>query len=45
MKWAKFPYLKALREFDLAEQQSLTKRHLTQLEELNWLLEKQYNLI
>lgn len=44
MKWAKFPYLKTLGEFDLEEQQSLTKRQLTQLEELNWL-EKQYNLI
>ena len=44
MKWAKFPYIKTLKEFDLTEQQSLSNRQLTQLEELNWL-EQQYNLI
>ena len=44
MKWAKFPYIKTLKEFDLTEQQSLSNRQLTQLEELNWL-EEQYNII
>lgn len=44
MKWAKFPYIKTLKVFDLTEQQSLSNRQLTQLEELNWL-EQQYNII
>lgn len=44
MKWAKFPYLKTLQEFDLTEQQSISNRQLTQLEELNWL-EQQFNII
>jgi len=44
MKWAKFPYLKTLKEFDLSEQTSLSQRQLNQLEELNWM-EKQFNLI
>lgn len=44
MKWAKFPYLKTLKEFDLSEQTSLSQRQLSQLEELNWL-EQQFNLI
>jgi DNA replication protein DnaC len=44
MKWAKFPYLKTLKEFDLSEQTSLSQRQLSQLEELNWM-EEQFNLI
>ena len=37
LKYARFPYLKPLSEFDLEAQQALTKRQLTQLEELQWL--------
>lgn len=44
MKWASFPYFKTLKEFNLAEQQSLSKKQLQQLSELNWL-EQSYNLI
>lgn len=44
MKWAKFPYVKTLKEFDLTEQTSLSQRQLSQLEELNWM-EEQFNLI
>lgn len=44
MKWASFPYFKTLKEFNLAEQQSLSKKQLNQLSELNWL-EQSYNLI
>ncbi|MER2010186.1 MAG: IS21-like element helper ATPase IstB [Psychrobacillus sp.] len=44
LKNARFPYLKSLTEFDLDAQQTLTKRQLTQLEELQWL-EQHYNLI
>ncbi|MBT2728832.1 IS21-like element helper ATPase IstB [Bacillus sp. ISL-75] len=44
LKWAKFPYLKTLDEFNLEEQISLSARQLNQLRELNWL-EQQYNLI
>ena len=44
MKWAKFPYLKTLKEFDLSDQTSLSQRQLNQLEEMSWL-EQQYNLI
>lgn len=44
LKWAKFPYLKALDEFHIEEQASLSTRQLSQLRELNWL-EQQYNLI
>lgn len=44
LKWAKFPYHKTLTEFDLSDQTSLSKRQLSQLQELNWL-EQQYNLI
>lgn len=44
MKWAKFPYLKTLKEFDLSDQTSLSQRQLNQLEEMTWL-EQRYNLI
>ncbi|MFE4525323.1 IS21-like element helper ATPase IstB [Cytobacillus firmus] len=44
MKWARFPYVKSLEEFNVEEQTALTTRQLTQLAELSWL-EQQYNLI
>ena len=44
LKWASFPELKTLEEFDLTEQQSLSKRQLNQRKELTWL-EQGYNLI
>lgn len=44
IKWARFPYIKTLGEFEVDEQKALTLRQLTQLQELNWL-EQQYNLI
>ncbi|MDR4887984.1 IS21-like element helper ATPase IstB [Fredinandcohnia sp. QZ13] len=44
LKWAKFPYVKTLDEFNIEEQTSLSTRQLSQLSELNWL-EQQYNLI
>lgn len=44
LKWAAFPFVKSLDEFRLAEQQSLTKRHMEQLREMLWL-EHTYNLI
>ncbi len=44
LKWAKFPYIKSLDEFNIEEQASLSTRQLNQLKELTWL-EQQYNLI
>lgn len=44
IKWARFPYIKTLGEFEVDEQKALTLRQLTQLQELSWL-EQQYNLI
>jgi DNA replication protein DnaC len=44
MKWARFPYIKSLGEFKVEDQTAITKRQLTQLQELSWL-EQQYNLI
>ncbi|MTH54121.1 AAA family ATPase [Bacillus mangrovi] len=44
MKWARFPFVKSLEEFELEGQNVLTARQLNQLRELNWL-EQQYNLI
>jgi DNA replication protein DnaC len=44
MKWATFPYPKTLKQFDLAEQQSLSRKQLQQLSELTWL-EQSFNLI
>lgn len=44
LKWAKFPYKKTLDEFHIEEQQSLSKRQLNQLRELNWL-DQQFNII
>jgi len=43
-KLAAFPEHKALDDFDLSEQQSLSKKQLKQLQELIWL-EQAYNLI
>jgi DNA replication protein DnaC len=44
LKLARFPYHKTLDEFNIEEQESLSKRQVSQLRELNWL-EQQYNLI
>jgi DNA replication protein DnaC len=44
MKWARFPFVKSLDEFELKGQNVLTARQLSQLRELSWL-EQQYNLI
>ena len=44
LKWAKFPYEKTLKDYDLSEQKSLSERQMRQLKEMNWL-EQQYNLI
>ncbi|MGI5852463.1 MAG: IS21-like element helper ATPase IstB [Peptococcales bacterium] len=44
LKWAAFPEYKTLESFNLAEQQSLSKRQLEQLKELLWV-EKMYNLL
>ena len=43
-KLARFPYHKTIDEFNIEEQESLSKRQLNQLRELNWL-EQQYNII
>ncbi|WP_274366318.1 IS21-like element helper ATPase IstB [Paenibacillus thermotolerans] len=44
LKWASFPFRKTLDEFDLAEQQSLSKKQFLQLREFTWL-DQVYNLI
>ena len=44
LKWAAFPSQKTLEEFDLNEQQSLSKKQLKQLREFNWL-DQLFNLI
>ena len=44
LKLARFPYHKTLDEFNIEEQESISKRQLNQLRELNWL-EQQYNII
>jgi DNA replication protein DnaC len=44
LKWASFPFHKTLQEFDLSEQESLSKKQLHQLRELTWL-EQSFNLI
>ena len=44
IKWAHFPYIKTLGEYQVEEQTALTTRQLTQLQEFSWL-EQQYNLI
>jgi DNA replication protein DnaC len=44
LKLASFPFHKTLQEFDLSEQESLSKKQLYQLKELTWL-EQSFNLI
>lgn len=44
LKWADFPSNKTLDEFNLDEQQSLSKKQLNQLRELIWI-EQLYNII
>ena len=44
LKWATFPFNKTLEQFDLTEQQSLSKKQFNQLKELLWI-EQLYNLI
>lgn len=44
LKWASFPFDKTLEDFNLDEQQSLSKKQFNQLKELLWV-EQLYNLI
>ncbi len=44
LKWAAFPEYKTLDEFNLAEQQSLSKKQFQHLRELLWV-EQVYNLL
>ncbi|MGX8794296.1 IS21-like element helper ATPase IstB [Oceanobacillus sp. M60] len=44
LKWATFPYHKTLDQFNLKEQESLSKKQYNQLKELMWI-EQLYNLI
>ncbi|MGG1690902.1 IS21-like element helper ATPase IstB [Heyndrickxia ginsengihumi] len=44
LKWVAFPFHKTLEEFDLNEQQSLSRKQFKQLSELNWL-DQIFNLI
>jgi DNA replication protein DnaC len=44
LKWADFPNYKTLDEFNLDEQQSLSRKQLNQLKELTWI-EQLYNII
>jgi len=44
LKWAAFPFYKTIEEFQLDEQQSLSKKQLHQLTEFTWL-DQLYNLI
>ncbi|MBP2080190.1 IS21-like element helper ATPase IstB, partial [Oceanobacillus polygoni] len=44
LKWATFPYHKTLEQFNLNEQESLSKKQYNQLKELLWI-EQLYNLI
>lgn len=43
-KWATFPFHKTLDQFDIKEQQSMSKKQFNQLKELLWI-EQLYNLI
>src|SRR5699024_8176402 len=43
-KWATFPFRKTLEQFDVVEQQSMSKKQFNQLKELLWI-EQLYNLI
>ena len=44
LKWATFPEYKTLEQFDIAEQQSLSKKQLNQLSDLTWI-DQLYNLV
>lgn len=44
LKWAAFPSYKTLEDFNLEEQQSLSKKQLNQLKELTWI-EQIYNIV
>ncbi|WP_164669832.1 IS21-like element helper ATPase IstB [Virgibacillus doumboii] len=44
LKWAAFPSYKTLDAFNLNEQQSLSKKHISQLKEFTWL-DQLYSLI
>jgi DNA replication protein DnaC len=44
LKWASFPSYKSLDDFDLKEQQSLSRKQLHQLREFTWL-DQLYNLL
>jgi DNA replication protein DnaC len=44
LKWARFPYIKTLDEFNLNEQRSVSTKQLKQLRELLWM-EQLYNII
>lgn len=44
LKWARFPYLKTLDDFNLKEQKSISTKQLKQLKELLWM-EQLYNII
>ncbi|NMB39199.1 MAG: ATP-binding protein [Firmicutes bacterium] len=44
MKQAQFPYLATLDEFDFSFQQSITKRHMQQLLDFQWV-DKAYNVL
>nr|WP_249365453.1 IS21-like element helper ATPase IstB [Cytobacillus citreus] len=44
LKWATFPYHKTLNDFNLGEQESLSKKQLNQLKELTWI-EQLFNII
>ncbi|MDE3837800.1 ATP-binding protein [Bacillus methanolicus] len=44
LKWANFPFQRTIDEFNLEEQQSLSRKQLNQLKELTWI-EQLYNII
>lgn len=44
MKWASFPFHKTLDDYNLNEQESLSKKQINQLKEFTWL-DQLYNLI
>jgi DNA replication protein DnaC len=44
LKWAAFPTYQTLEQFDVAEQQSLSKKQFNQLSDLTWI-EQMYNLV
>jgi DNA replication protein DnaC len=44
LKWATFPFYKTIDEFQIDEQQSLSKKQINQLKEFTWL-DQLYNLI